>query len=281
MSARVSIAIAALSLVVVVVACKRSAIERERAAAEKARDEAEAQEKAKLAAMEAGTMQAGDDENDAAPPVDFSSLPTKIVAIAADPESFARDPRGTLDDGVLWATIEFPGCVAPSFSWNPKKKDVWGFRNQCPGLKPADLAPPGGIDAIDESYMVITAGPLAGVLADRNLIDPDIWTIATVGWRMRNDASMFVFCANGRVPGRTFMSDDTFRDRCTKLMETRVGMPSSKFDPTESNSGYDCSRTWKVEATFEKELFDENKITRKFLCTYDAAKPSVKLDVWK
>jgi len=185
---------------------------------------------------------------------------------------------------MLWASIDVPGCFGSVFSWNPKKKDAWGFRAKCDALEPEHLAPAGGIDRIDDDYMVVTSGPLSGVFVDRNLIDATMWTIATVGWRMHGDASMFVFCAEHRVPGRTFMSEPDFLARCDERIVKRMGLPYCRYDPKTATSGYDCGRTWNVEARCSKDMLtdeDTVEVTRRFTCVYDAAKPEVRLDLAK
>jgi hypothetical protein len=95
---------------------------------------------------------------------------------------------------------------------------------------------------------------------------------------------MFVFCADKRVPGRTFMSQDDFLERCKAMIEKRVGLPYCTYDPPEATSGYDCGRTWKVSARCRKEMLtdeDTIEVTRKFVCVYDSATTTIRLDVGK
>jgi hypothetical protein len=271
---------ATAAAVALVTGCKSAAeirAERERQEEQRVRMALQDAEAALQASAEAGVDPGDGDASGAA--TDFSRLPARLTEIATHPEAAVRDAPTKIDGGRQVAMLDMPGCSAGTFGWDPKKKDVWSFSALCPELKPRDLAPPGGIDAIDETYLVITAGPLTGVFVDRNGIDARIWTIATLPWRMRGDASMFVFCAEHRVPGRTFMRDDEFVGRCESMLEKRVGLSCAKFDPPQPKSGYDCGRTWKARATCEKELLDENKIERKFTCVYDAAKARVTLDL--
>ena len=200
----------------------------------------------------------------------FEDFAGTLAAIAADPAAHAKDTPLVLDDGQRSATVTVAGCDMAMITWNPKNKDAWGFTARCPELEPKDLAPPSGVDAIDTTYLVVKTGPLAGALVDRNLLDPTIWTIATVARRMTYDASMFVFCAEGRVPGRAFLSPSNFHDRCTTLIEKKLGRTYCTYDPPEGESGFDCSRTWKTRASCGKEIFDDNKVSASFTCTYDA-----------
>ena len=209
----------------------------------------------------------------------FDDFAAKLATIAADPAAHAEGAPLVLDGGTRSAMVAVAGCDAASIAWDPKNKEAWGFSARCAGLEPKDLAPAGGIDAIDATYLVVTTGPLAGVFVDRNLLDPSIWTIATVARRMTYDASMFVFCAEGKVPGRTFLSPSNFQDRCETLMAKKLGRETTycKFDPPEGQSGFDCSRTWKTRASCGKEIFDENKVSASFTCTYDAKTATVAL----
>jgi hypothetical protein len=226
------------------------------------------------------------------PVVDFSDLPTRLAAIAADPEAAVREPRAQNADGTQIATLDMAGCTGGMFEWDPKKtRDVWQFRAICPGLLSNDLAPPGGIDAIDfpppdggdtigNQHLVITAGPLAGIFVNRNLMVP-YWTIATVRWRMRGDGSMVLFCAAHRVPGRRFMAEDEFVRRCKSTLEKRVGMACAKFEPPGVASTFDCGWRWKARATCARRLLDEDPIEPTFVCVYDAAKAQVTLTLGK
>ena len=197
--------------------------------------------------------------------------------MARAPGKTADGPGGALPDGTRYAPYTIAGCDLVTLDWDPNHLDRWGFTMRCPDLAPGDLAPQGGLDAIDDRYFVVTGGPLAGVFVDRNTIDARIWTIATVARRMTYDASMFVFCAEGRVPGRRFRAEADVHAECQGAIEKRLARTYCKLESLETKSGFDCGRTWRVRATCGKELFDENKVTRTFTCRYDAAAAAVTL----
>jgi hypothetical protein len=193
-----------------------------------------------------------------------------------------REPIAKNADGTQVARVEVSGCTGGLFEWDPTpKKDVWRFRALCAGLLPTDLAPAGGVDAVDlpapddggtsgEQYLVITTGPLAGAYAEHDATI-DGWRIATLRWLRRGDDAMLVYCAAHRVPGRTFMPEDAFSRRCKSTLEMRAGTSFATFDPPRPSSDSDCGWRWKARATRRRALLGETPVERSFTCVYDAS----------